>query len=126
MNSHSNVYRSTLVAAALAVGCFGAVSVAAAHEHDGWDRDGYRAPRAWHDHGHRGWEHYRPARDWRPAYREPERYDRDDYGRDYYGRDYYQRSYYAPPYPPVAVYRPAPPEIAFGDGRVSVMIRLPL
>jgi hypothetical protein len=131
MNTRPALYRSTLVAAALAAGCLGVASVATAHDHDGHDRDrggeryAYRAPHIWHDRGERhGWAYARPAPAWRLAYRGYD-YDRDrDYDRGYY-REAYRRDY--PFYPPVAVYRPAPPaEIVYGDGDLSVMIHVPL
>jgi len=120
MNTRSSLYRTTLVAAAVAVGCFGAVSAASAHDHDrDRDRDGdrhaygYRA-QGWHERGgHRREEgYYRPAPVWRPAYREVR-----DYGDGYYDA-----------YPPVVAYRPAPrPEIVYrSDGDVSVVIHVPL
>ena len=49
MNTRPSLYRSTLVAAALAIGALGAVS-AEAHEHGWRDHD---APR-WHERGWRG------------------------------------------------------------------------
>jgi len=58
MNTRPSLYRSTLIAAALAIGSLGATS-AEAHEH-GWR--GHDAPR-WHAPGWRG--------DWRPGYFAP-------------------------------------------------------
>jgi hypothetical protein len=125
MNSRPSPYRSTLIAAALAVGCFGAASAASAHEHGGRERDGDRhgdhGPRGWHERGEqRGWGYYRPAPGWRPYVREPSRYD----GRGYLmpdGYDGYQGE------PPVVVYRPAPrAAIVYGNPDLSVMIHVPL
>ena len=63
MNTRPSLYRSTLIAAALAISSLGAAS-AEAHEH-GWR--GHDAPgwqqRGWHAHGGRG--------DWRPGYFAP-------------------------------------------------------
>ncbi len=141
MNTRPVLYRSTLIAAAVAVGCLGMASVAAAHDHDGRDRGhdsdrhGYAyAPRGWAGRGeHRGWEYARPSPAWRPVWRRHD-YDGD---RGYYG-DYYSDAYRdgypvyraAPAYggyPPVVVYRPAPSAgVLYDDGDVSVMIHVPL
>jgi len=126
MNTRPSLYRSTLVAAAVAVGCFGAISSASAHEHGDRDRDGDRhgayARHGWHERGeHRGWGYYRPAPSYRPYYREPIR----DYDRAYVVPE----AYYPPVYdePPVVVYRPAPrAEVVYGDPNVSLMIHVPL
>ena len=126
MNSRLSLYRSTLVAAAVAVGCFGASSTASAPEHGGRDHDGDRhgfyARHGWHERvEHRGWGYYRPAPAYRPYYREPDRY---------YERGYVvPEAYYPPVYdePPEVVYRPVPrAEVVYGDPNVSVMIHVPL
>jgi len=121
MNTRTSLYRSTLVAAALAVGSFGAVSVASAHEHgdrDG-DRHGVYARHGRHEHG--GWGYYRAPPAFRPYYREPARY----YERAYLAPEaYYPRVYEEPP---VVVYRPTRrAEVLYDDPNVSVMIHVPL
>ena len=126
MNTRSTLYRSTLVAAALAVGCFGAIATASAHEHGDRDRDGDRhglqARHGWQERGeHRGWGYYRPAPAYRPYYRER--------GRDYDRAIVVPEAYYPPAYdaPPVVVYRPAPrADLVYGDPNLSVMIHVPL
>jgi hypothetical protein len=136
MNTRPALYRSTLVAAALAAGCLGVASVAAAHDHDGHDRGrggeryGERTSHGWHERGERhGWAYARPAPAWRPDYRDYDRgYDRGYY-REAYRRDYpvYRVAPAYEDYPPVVIYRPAPPaEFVYGDGDVSVMIHVPL
>ncbi|MEI8297344.1 MAG: hypothetical protein WCH32_04890 [Pseudomonadota bacterium] len=124
MNTRPALYRSTLVAAALAAGCLGLSSLAAAHDHDGHDRErggeryASRAPHGWRDRDeHRRWAYARPAPVWRPAYRDYD-YDRDAYRRDYLA---YRRLPAYGYYPP-----PPPPEVLYGDGDVSVMIHVPL
>jgi len=123
MNTRPNLYRSTLVTAALAVGCFGTVAVASAHEHgdrDGERRGGY-ARHGWHERAERHeWGYYRPAAAFRPYYREPARY---------YGGYVVPQAYYPPAYgaPPAVVYRPGPgAEVVYGDPNVSVMVHVPL
>jgi hypothetical protein len=127
MNTRPSLYRTTLVAAALAAGCLGVAAAASAHEHwdhgrDG-DRHGYATRHGWHERGERhGGGYYRPAPAWRSYYREPERY---------YERGYVvPEAYYGPAYeeePPVVIYRPgARAEVVYGDPNVSLMIHLPL
>ena len=103
MNTRPSLYRSTLIAAAVAIGCFGAAA-AQAHDH-GWR--GHDDDRGWHGHGH-GWHDHDGDRGWYGAYR-------PRYG------------YVAPGWveyaAPVAYY-PAPP-VAYGPGGVSVVVRLP-
>jgi hypothetical protein len=105
MNTRPSLYRSTLIAAALAIGCLGATA-AQAHDH-GW-RD---SDRGWHDHD-RGW-------------RERERGGRDHDGYRGYGPRYgyapaaWREGGYAPP---VA---DAPALPGYGAGGVSVVVRLP-
>ena len=106
MNTRPSLYRSTLIAAAIAMGCLGAAS-AQAHEH-GWR--GHGEVRAWHGHD-RGWH---------------------DHDGDRGGYGYWPRYGYVAPvwdagwvgYAPPAVYYPAPP-VAYGPGGVSVVVRLP-
>jgi hypothetical protein len=118
MNTRQTLYRSTLVAAALAVGTLGVATAASAHEHDrdgrDFDRPAYRAPYGWHGRGpHRGFEAYRPAPEWRPAYREDGGYRADD-------RD-------AARWLPRPAYRVAPgADIVYGGRDVSVAIHVPL
>jgi hypothetical protein len=64
MNTRPSLYRSTLIAAALAIGSLGAAS-AEAHEH-GWR--GHEAPPRWHE---RGWHEHGWRGDGRPGYFEP-------------------------------------------------------
>jgi hypothetical protein len=107
MNTRPSLYRSTLITAAVAIGCFGAAA-AQAHDH-GWH--GHDEQRGWRGH-ERGWR----ERDWR---------DRDGDRGD--GRRY---GYAAPVWreggveylPPVAFY---PSPAAYPPGGVSVVVRLP-
>jgi hypothetical protein len=107
MNTRPSLYRSTLIAAAVAIGCFGAVT-AQAHDH-GWH--GHGGERGWHGH-ERDWHDHDGDRGWYGAY----------------GPRY---GYVAPAWnagwveyaPPVAYY-PAPP-VVYGPGGVSVVVRLP-
>jgi Ni/Co efflux regulator RcnB len=126
MQTVHTVYRSTLVAAALALGCLGATSAAQADEHGwhdrggdrpshGWrdhdgDRGWYGHDRGWHDQGwHRGWEpRYRAAV---PAWRYGDRYVRYADDDDRYC-------------PPTVVYR-APRYDRGPDGDLSLVIRVP-
>lgn len=125
MLNRSTLYRSTLVAAAVAIGCFGAAG-AEAHEH-GWrghegERAGYGRDHGWHEHG---WhEHDWHDHDWR------EREWRERGWRRAYGP---RVGYVAPllpggwapvpPLPPVAFYPPAP--VAYVPGGLTVAIRVP-
>jgi hypothetical protein len=105
MSTRPSIYRSTLIAAAVAIGCFGAAA-AQAHDH-GWR--GHDDDRGWHGHD-RGWhehDHYRGYFGPRLGYVQPVR------------REGWVD--YAPP----AVYYPAAP-LASGLGGVSVVVRLPL
>jgi len=111
MNTRPSLYRSTLIAAALAIGSFGAAT-AQAHEH-GWR--GHGDERAWHGHDH-GWRDHDG--------------DRGGYGG--YGGYGPRYRYVAPAwragwveYAPPLVYYPAPP-VAYGPAGVSVVLRLPL
>ena len=102
MNNRPSLYRSTLITAAVAIGCFGAV-VAQVHDQGWCDHD-----RGWH-------EHDRGGRDWR---------DHDRY-RGYgprYGRG--EAGWYGGWAAPPVAYDPAPP-LAYGPGGVSVVVRLP-
>ena len=124
MNIRTTRYRSTLVAAALAVGVCGAVSVATAHEHG--DRDGDRHG-AYARHGGQEraerprWGYYRPAPTFRPYYREGDRY----YDRAYVVPEAYYPRVYAEP--PAVLYRPTPrADVGYADPNVSVMIHVPL
>ena len=111
MLNRSTLYRSTLVAAAVAIGCFGAAG-AEAHDH-GWrghegERAGYGREHGWQDHDWRG-------REWR------ERGWRRAYGPRF--------GYVAPllpggwvPAPPVAYF---PPPVAYAPGGLTVAIRVP-
>jgi hypothetical protein len=116
MNTRPSLYRSTLVAAAVAIGCFGA---AAAHAHDhGWR--GHDEDRGWHGHD-RGWR----DRDEDRGFREHERGWRRAYGSRYGYSEPAGREGWAE-YAPPAVYYPAPPPpAAYGPGGVSVVVRLP-
>jgi hypothetical protein len=124
MLTRPTLYRSTLVAAAVAAGCLGLAPVASAHEHGGHegDRHGYGAPHGWHERlEHRGYGHYaRPAYAPRPYWREPYSYvDR------VYRGPYVEYGY--PDVPPVVVYRPLPrAAVVYDDPNVSVMIHVPL
>ncbi len=104
MNNRPSLYRSTLVAAAVAIGCFGAAA-AQAHDHGWRDQD-----RGWHEHdggarGH-GWRDHDGDR---------------GYGRRYgYGEPSWREGWSIP----AVGYYPAPP-VAYGPGGVSVFVRLP-
>lgn len=107
MNTRPSLYRSTLIAAALAIGSLGAVG-AEAHEHGWRDHDAQRwHERGWHEHGWRehGWRERGWEGDWRPRY----------YGYEAPG----WRGWEAP----VAV---LPPPLPFVPPGVSVVVRLPL
>lgn len=101
MHTRPSLYRSTLIGAAVAIGCFGA---AAAQAHDyGW----HGQERGWHE---RGWRDRGEQRGWH---------------RGYYGPRY---GYAAPgwvAYGAPAVYGGYGPPLAFGPGGVSVVVRLP-
>jgi len=129
MNTTRTLYRSTLVAAALAIGSVGISTTASAHDHGWHDRDddhGWRDrehERGWRGHGHEWREHgWRGERGWYRGYtgwQPPERY--------YYPVEPAYREY-APPvvYSPPVVYVPAPrPDRGWG-GDVAVTIHVPL
>ena len=111
MNTRPSLYRSTLIAAAVAIGCFGAAT-AQAHEH-GWrghdeDRAWHGHERGWHDRD-RGWYDHDGDRGWRRAYFPGYAYAVPGWRADWDG--------YVPAYPPPPAYVP---------GGVSVVVRLPL
>ena len=97
MNNRPSLYRSTLIAAALAIGCFGAAA-AQAHDH------------GWHEHDRGGRDH-----DWREHERNR------GYGARYGDVGPGWREGWAAP---AVAYYPAPP-VAYGPGGVSVVVRLP-
>ena len=107
MNTGPSLYRSTLIAAAIAFGCLG---TAAAQAHDqGWrdhDHGWQEHDRGWHEHD-RGWR----ARDDRRGYA-PRHGNLAPVSRDC-------------GYAPAVAYDPGPPP-AYGPGGVSVVVRLPL
>ena len=105
MNTRPSLYRSTLVAAAVAIGCFGAAT-AQAHEH-GWR--GHDADRGWHGH-ERGW-HDRDGDRWHRGYVPGYAYAVPGWRADWAG------------YAPAVVY---PPPVDYVPGGVSVVVRLPL
>ena len=107
MNNRPSLYRSTLVAAAVAIGCLGAAS-AQAHEH-GWR--GHGEERAWHGHEH-GWHDHDGERGWYGAYGPRYGYVAPGWDAGWVG--------YAPP----VAYYPAPP-VVYGPGGLSVVVRLP-
>jgi hypothetical protein len=118
MNTRPSLYRSTLIAAAVAIGCFGAAT-AQAHDH-GWR--GHDADRGWHGRD-RGWHEH----EWREhEWREHEWRDRDGYrgyGHRYGHAEPVWREGWAEYAPPPVAYYPAP--AAFPPGGVSVVVRLP-
>jgi len=107
MNTGPSLYRTTLIAAAVAFGCLG-TAAAQAHDHgwrdhdDGWQEH----DRSWHEHD-RSWR----ARDGHRAHGPRYGFAAPD------PRD----GGYAPP----VAYYPAPMP-ASGPGGVSVVVRLPL
>jgi hypothetical protein len=109
MKTRPSLYRSTLIAAAVAIGCFGAAA-AQARDHD-WR--GHGEERAWHGRDH-GWRDHDGDRGWT-------RY-----------RGYAPRYGYVAPawtagyveYAAPVAYYPAPP-VAYAPGGVSVVVRLP-
>ncbi len=119
MNTRPSLYRSTLIGAAVAIGCFGAAA-AQAHDH-GWrahddDRGWQGHERAWHERD-RGWrEHEWREHEWR---------ERDGY----HARG--PRYGYAEPSwregradaTPVVAYELPP--VAYSSAGVSVVVRLP-
>jgi hypothetical protein len=107
VNNRPALYRSTLIAAAVAIGCFGA---AAAQAHDqGWR--GHDEGRGWHGHD-RGW---RERGEYRGAHAHGGRPGAvPGYGYEGPGG---LRAWAALP--------PLPPPLPFGPGGVSVVLRLP-
>ena len=122
MNTARSLYRSTLVAAAIAIGCVGAGSVAAAHEH-GWeghdqeqDWRGEACDQEWGEGSEHGW-HERDEHRW---------HERGSY-RSYapHGRRGYRE--WRPSYPGIAFYGAPPPYRGRSwGGDLSVVIRAPL
>jgi len=114
MNTRPALYRSTLIAAAVAIGCLGAAA-AQAHDH-GWR--GHGEERGWHGHD-RGW--HEPDRGWRE-------HDRDrGYGPRYRSGEPAWRegaAGYAVPFGPLLPPLPLLPP-PFLPGRASVVVRLP-
>ena len=89
MNTAKSLYRSTLITAALALGCVGAATVARADE-DGWrgeehrqDRRHHDEDRGWYERGERGWHEQGRYRGYAPAWRRADRDDGDAYREGY-------------------------------------------
>ncbi|MBS0394616.1 MAG: hypothetical protein JSR54_08315 [Proteobacteria bacterium] len=103
MTTRLSPYRSTLVAAAVAIGCLG-TAAAEAHEH-GWR--GHDGERGWYGREHEWREH-----EWR------------EHG--WYRHDYPRPYYYGAPVVAGGWVAPLPPPLPLvGPGGVSLTVRFP-